>query len=98
MKLSTIYTPGSVEISMKKLDKLRKGMGNKSNNCFMNASLQCLLSVPLFYNYLIALGNRFPELSEDGLLLSFLETVRYMDENKASDHTSLYAEPTVNVE
>lgn len=46
-----------LEFSTTHIDKLNKGFTNTTNCCYMNVILQSLLSIPAFYNMLVAISE-----------------------------------------
>ena len=105
-----LWNDSKADISNIKLDKLHKGMFNKSNNCFMNVILQSLFSIPVFYNFLYHFMNQveqnpklkeiFDSNSDDSLLTAnFLELIKYFDtKTGASDSLWTYGAKIINVE
>lgn len=89
---------------------MQKGMFNRSNNCFMNVILQSLLSVPVFFNFLVhfdyqiqftpKLKEIFDQNKDDTLLIAnFLELVKYFNPDTGGIKAMLtYGTKTVDVE
>jgi len=98
------------EVSNIKLDKLQKGMFNRSNNCFMNVILQSLYSIPVFYNFLAHLNDQiesnplmkdiFDRNSDDNLLIAnFLELAKCFSPDTGGITNMLhYGDKVINVE
>ena len=109
-KCVRLWNDPEADISNIKLDKLHKGMFNKSNNCFMNVILQSLYSIPVFYNFLYhfmhqieqnpKLKEIFDSNSDDSLLIAnFLELTKYFDPvTGTSDSLLTYGAKIINVE
>jgi len=43
---------GGQQLSIFENKKLLRGMSNTAANCFANSVIQCMFSVPLFFNFL----------------------------------------------
>lgn len=65
----------NLEFSTLHIDKLNKGLKNSTNCCYMNVVLQSLLSIPAFFNMLIAISDNqevMKELGPESLLRKFV--------------------------
>lgn len=91
----------NLECSTIQIDKINKGLTNSSNCCYMNVILQSLLSIPAFFNMLIAISKQndiMQELNEDSLLRKFVYLALYFDPTQQLDRKSPFAANPVNGE
>eukprot|EP00347_Sterkiella_histriomuscorum_P023370 403334902 len=91
----------NLEFSTIHIDKLNKGLTNTTNCCFMNVILQSLLSIPAFFNMLVAISDNqevMKELGPDSLLRKFVYLSMYFNPMLQMDRKSPFAANPVDAE